>query len=657
MNAGTLVIMKRNQWILGVLLLAALLAAGCQSSGRDQTEKQRLETAKADERGTDSQTEEKIEYDVTPVKVFQQAIRETKEITYGLNAAGASLQGMESGIELLSGNEYAQAAAAGEEDQEDASSEELQADAEEERELTEQELRKLQWSVRGTDNGFFVAQYYRPEEIDWQIVLQGGAGMGVTLSDEQVAVIRERLRTERVEEKLRKAELRGEDLYANLEDGEELPEEPFTEEELALNASQITALTQRSVQNYVKSRTGLDYSEMRKPLEWQALDRNLIYCIPGEITTMRVEFLSGTVCGNFYEIYYRKAGWAREKKAEYVMRVEIEKGKWHFISNLPVNQAEPTTLAQIDFYSSRELARLQEPVELIDVPELPVAEYDDEEITDSKKKVVKDPVYYWAVITAQQDDTQVAVERVYNGDVISQRMLEARSYVPGESIQTVTLQAGERVAVKVSLDDVPKLRVKVTSKGYFGVYAFGSENRLKRFTKEGTPLSTYVSGRNYAGEHLGPQYSSETELLKFLEGTWLFYDGQMGDYTATVTFSGKGQITLETIVDCYKMEIFGYDRLYTDSRSDPPDVIKIKTTDEETLEYFTKYYPSLLKKVGEYRVRAVQKDGVQLLFLSLENKGKDGLSFLLPGADPLADEIVLYRFIGAPEDEGADGKG
>jgi hypothetical protein len=43
--------------------------------------------------------------------------------------------------------------------------------------------------------------------------------------------------------------------------------------------------------------------------------------------------------------------------------------------------------------------------------------------------------------------------------------------------------------------------------------------------------------------------------------------------------------------------------------------------------------------------------------LSFENKGKDGLSYLLPGADLLADEIVLYRFIGASGEVGNEGKG
>ena len=525
-------------------------------------------------------------------------------------------------------------------------------------ELTDQELRRLQWSIRSTDNGFFICHYYRPEEIDWQTVLQGGAGMKVTLSDEQVAVVRESLRTERLEEKQRIAELRGEDLMMELEEGEEPPEEPFTEEELALNASQVTALTNRSVQNFVKSRTGLDYSEARHPLEWKALDRNLIYYVPKQLETMRVEFMSATVCDNVYEIYYRKAGWAREKKAEYVMTVKVEKGKWTFISNLPLEQARPKTLADIEYVTSKELARLQGTKELIEVPELPKEEeYEEEVVTSSKKNAPKEPTYYWAIITAAQDQTEISVERLYQGDLITEGLLKDRYYIPGESIATVTLDAGEKVGVKVTLEDIPKLRIQVISGSYYGAYAFGEENRLKRFTKEGFPLSTYVYGRDYAGEQRGPEYQNEAGLLRFLEGTWLFYDGAEGEYTAKLTISNKGAITIETLTEIYYMEIYGYDRLYTDSRSDPPDVIRIRSTNEETLDIFTKHYPFLKTKVGDYRVKAIQKDGVQLLMLSFENKGKDGLSYLLPCADLLADEIVLYRFIGASGEDGNEGKG
>ena len=525
----------------------------------------------------------------------------------------------------------------------------LGAADEEERELTEQELRKLQYSVRWTDNGFFVSTYYRPEEIDWQTVLQGGVGMGVVLSDEQIALIRERMRTERVEAAIEKAIMRGE--WEEPEEGEEVKEEPFTEEELALSSGNVTALTLRSIQNFVKSRTGLEYSEARRPLEWPELARNLFYYVPHGSNTVRVEFMKATVRGNHYEIYWRKAVYSKEKKPEYVMHAEVENGKWKFISNLPIDEAEPKTLATIDFYLNKSDALVNWPDEWLELPELPKEEDEiEEEQPSSNKNVKEEPASYMAIITAEQDDCRVCVDRVYAGDMICEELIPKRIFVPGENLANVILQKGEKIGFKVTLEDVPKLRVKVTSGAYYGDYAFGSENRLKRMTKEGVPLPTYVMGRDIAGERRGPEYTSEAELLRLLEGTWLFYDGTMGEYTATLEFSGK-QATLKTLIDTYKMEIFAYDRLYVDTRSDPPDVIKLKSTDEETLALFQQHYPYLIRKIGDYRVRAAQKDGELMLMLSFENSGRDGLTALIPGADPLAEELEFYRFTGTVEEE------
>ena len=514
-------------------------------------------------------------------------------------------------------------------------------------ELTEQELRKLQWSIRGSDNGFFVCHYDRPEEIDWQQVLAFGAGMNVTVSEDQLAQIRETLRTERVEEARRKAEMRGE---LNPEEEEEPKEEPFTEEELALNAGNVTCLTLRSIQNFAKSRTGLDYSEARKPIEWKELARNLFYDIHGDANPMRVEFMSGTVCGNTYEIYWRRNVWSREKKPEYVIRFTYEKGKWNFISNLPIDQTPPKTLANIEFFTSKELARLSGASQFVDPP-MPEEEDDYEEATSNskKKQAKKDPVYYWAVITAACDNTRIGIERVYRGDEISKDLMNERIYIPGESLASFVLNEGEKIAVRVTLDDVPKLRVRAEQGAHYGDYAFGSENRLKRFTKEGMPLPTYILGRDEDGEHKGVNFQSEKELMRFLEGTWLYYDSELGEYTAVIRFDESGTMRIETFGETYVLVISGFDRMYADVRSAPPDLIKLKSTDEETLEIFTKYYSFLKRKVGDYRVRAIQMEGEQRLILSLENTGKDGLAYLIPGVNPLVDEIVLYRFIGTTD--------
>lgn len=647
--------MRKRRWICGICLALAFLA-GC---GKERVLTQAdLEVAVEETQTTEPQTAEKYDGEQKALEIPSRSAMAGKVITSSetvstkfqeSGGANPEIQ-VEANPEIQAeGNTQSQAEGIPEdhvEENSESMAEEIPGEEslpEEERELTEQELKKLQWSIRSSDNGFFVHTYYRPEEIDWEQVFYNGAGIKIGLSDDQVALIRERLRTERLEEEQRKAELMG--IEPSQEDEASEPKiPPFTEEELNLNADQITAVTLRSVQSFVKSRTGLDYSEARKPLEWPELSRNVFYFVHRDSNAFRVELMSGKVCGNRYELIYRKSVWAKEKKPEFVMQVEIENGKWRFISNLPYDTAPPITLADIDFYSSKELARMQGVEAMLDVPEPEEEDYYEEE-SDPKKKA-KDPTYYWAVITAREDNSLVSIDRTYRGDGISMELLEKRSYLPGEALGSYRLDAGQKIAVLVTLEDVPKLRVRISCDQYYGDYAFGSENRLKRVTKEGQPLSTYVYGRDVDGEKRGTEFANEAELLRFLEGTWIFYDSEMGEYTATVTFNAKGGIVLHTAAQDYVLEISGYDRMYADVRSAPPDLIKIRTTDAETLDVFTKYYPSLRKKVGDYRIKAVQMDGEQLLLLSFENSGKDGLSWLLPGANPLDDEIVLYRFTG-----------
>lgn len=542
--------------------------------------------------------------------------------------------------------------------QQEGAGEESPEEEEEERELTEQEVKKLQWSVRGSDNGFFVCTYYRPEEIDWQQVFYNGAGLRVTLSDDQLWQLRDQLRAKRLEEQRQEEELmailRGEEPLPGFFE-EETEEEPFTEEELALSNANLTALTLRSIQSFVKSRTGLDYSEARHPLDWPELSRNLFYFIHNDSNTIRVEFLSASVKGNRYQIYYRRSSRSKEKKPEYVMTAEIEKGKWTFISNLPVDHVEPITLLDVDYYASKEIARIQGVEAFLDIEELPDSAEEFEETTASKQKAKTEQAYYWAVITAREDDTRIVVERSYQGDLLSSLLLEDGYFIPGGEVGSILLQSGEKVGIKVRLEDLPTLRIRASSGSYFGAFAFGSENRLGRNTKEGQPLSTYVVGYDLNGEKRGTKYQDETELLEFLRGTWVFYDSEMGEYTASVVFDGK-TMRISTLLDTFVLQISGFDRVYADTQSAPPDLIKLKPGDNDTVTLFTQRYYALRRNVGDYRIKAVQLDGEQMLLLSFENTGKDGLSMLLPGADPLAEEIVLYRFVGAEERTETDGE-
>ena len=112
------------------------------------------------------------------------------------------------------------------------------------------------------------------------------------------------------------------------------------------------------------------------------------------------------------------------------------------------------------------------------------------------------------MITAAFDDTKISVDRVYQGDEISKELLQKRMIIPGEHLETFEVSAGEKIAVKVSLEDVPKVCIRVVSGSYYGDFAFGLENRLRRVSAEGLPMSTYVYGRDVDGESRGTQFTS-----------------------------------------------------------------------------------------------------------------------------------------------------
>lgn len=533
-----------------------------------------------------------------------------------------------------------------------------EAEEEEERELTEQELKKLQWSLRSADNGFFACQYYRPEEIDWQQVFYMGAGMNVSLDEGQLEIIRENMREEIRQERIKEEELwelylETNSLYVESEEEEET-QEAEEEIEVELSAGDVTTLTLRSIQNFVKSRTGMDYSEARKPLNWPQLTKNVFYFVREGTNRVQVKLIRATVKGNLYHLYYRLNAKRGQTEPEYVMTVEIDGYQWRYQSNLSLQKTEPITLLDVEYFSSGEIARLQGTKEMFNT----LSETDDADRqqepaqTSSKsgkkssKTSIKEPAALWAVITAKEDNTRIAIERAYLGDDISLSLAQEGYFIPGETISTVALQKGGKIGIRVKLEDIPKVRVRASSGNYYGEYAFGSENSLKRTDAEGMPKSTYVVGYDLNGEGRGTEYGVKDELLAFLKGTWVYYDGMQGEYTAKLVFDEGDKIHLSMTGLTYELECGKWNRIYADEGM-APDVLTFRTSDEKTQELINLWYPEIRKKMGDYRIRAVQKDGIQMLYFTPENSGAGCLSSLLPGATQDADEFVFYRFIGA----------
>lgn len=524
---------------------------------------------------------------------------------------------------------------------------------EEERDLTDQELKKLQWSIRSTDNGFFACFYDRPEEIDWEQVFYTGAGMNVVLNEGQLDIIRENLREQIRQEREKEEELWYQYLSSNslfLEEAEESEEEEEPEEEeieINLTAGDVTTLTLRSIQNFAKNKTGLDYSEARKPLNWPVLTKNVFYFVHEGSNKVTVKLMSAKVKGNVYTLYYRRDNKRGATEPEYVMTVEIEGNKWKYISNLSLKQTPPITLLDIDYYTSGELARLQGTKEMIVAAE----EVKEEQNPSKTAKVsTKAPQSYWAVITAREDNTVIHVEKAYLGDDVSEELAGEGFFIPGETIASVFLQKGEKLGIRVTLEDIPKYRIWAGSGDYYGEYAFGSENRLNRMEEDGTPKSTYVLGRDLNGEGRGTAYTTKEELLQFLKGTWVYYDSAIGDYTAKLCFDGGDGVSIAMPGLTYHLTVSKWNRIYVDEKG-APDVMTFQSGDEYTQELIEQWYPSIKKRLGDYRLRAIQRGGMQILYLTPENSGVGCMNYLLPGADDSMDEFVFYRFLGVSEEE------
>ena len=517
-----------------------------------------------------------------------------------------------------------------------------QTDQEEERELTEQEVKQLSRSVRSSDNGFFVCTYYRPEEIDWEQVFYNGAGVGMTLTDEQMYELRVRLTEEEAQKNPQPTPEPTEG-----EEGEEGEEVQEAEPEL-IEIPGLTVVSLNSIKSFVKSRTGIDYSEMRKPVEWPEFSRNIFYLVHGDSNYTRIELLSGTVKGTEYRIYYRYVGRNKSKDPEYVMTARIEKGRWTFISNLPVDAVEPITMLDVDFYMTRqEIQKL--PVKKIYDFSPKVSEDEEDDKEQEKKNTYvpkgKTPVPCWAVITARYDNTRICFERSFQDDDISEKLLAERFFIPAGELDEITLRKGEQIAVRAEMQWLPDLRIRAVVGNFSGAYSFGGENHLQRMTKEGLNLSTYVVGYDLDGEGRGTHFKNDKEFLQFLEGTWVYYDSTFGEYSAVINFDKDRHMNIYCYGQDFKIDITKYKKVYVGEDA-APDVMTLRVNDDVSLQKMGTMFYYWKRDLGDYRIRVVQMDGEQILLLSQESNGQDKLYPFFSGADELTEEYAFYRFIG-----------
>ena len=470
---------------------------------------------------------------------------------------------------------------------------------EEEIELTAREIRKLTASLTASDMNFFSCLYNRPEEIDWDSVLYNGGGIAIELNETQMTQLEAMWQQEE----------------------QEMPP--------------VTAVRQKDFNALVLAKTGLDYSDARKPLSWAELGRGILYSLHEASEEAQIEFLSGTVCGDIYKLYYRKNGETPRKEPGYVVTAQIVKKKWKFISNLSLKQTPPVTMLDLEFFATREEALACGAVQ---------------EFESSGRDDGQQENWYYAVMTACESDTRVRVQKAYEADELSSRALQEGVFIPGETFCDVVLSQGEKIMIPVDFQWVPYMRVTAVREEYYGEYCFGEENWLHRETEQGLPENSYVIGHDLDSEGRGTAYTSQSQMFNYLDGVWMYYDGILGEYTAMIRFDGGYRMQIITADQTYDLNITGYKRKNAD-KTQAPDVLTFGCWDEEVLAMIRQQFPFKADAMGEYMIYTEQIDGQQTLMLAQINSGEGCLTYLLPEIAEYTDRFVFCRFIGPMKEE------
>ncbi len=196
----------------------------------------------------------------------------------GSAAAPADTQNVPQAEETAAGEEKAETAenTAEAETDTDTAKEQEEADtaepSEASAELSDEEMKKIEEDLNSPKyNGFVASEFASPELIYWEQVFYVGAGLDTAAVDR---------------EEVMKAFMK----EAGLEELD----------------TDITFVGKGDVEAFVKSCTGMEYKDMKHPLNWMYLESYGVYChAHGDTNFMKVEVLSGKREGDTLTIDYR----------------------------------------------------------------------------------------------------------------------------------------------------------------------------------------------------------------------------------------------------------------------------------------------------------------------------------------------------------------
>ena len=462
--------------------------------------------------------------------------------------------------------------------------------------MTEEEFEAVAASREEGTVGFLTHSYARPEEIHWHEVCYDGAGITSELTEE----LRE--------------------MYENSTGWPiELDVEVIRGEDLA---------------RFAEEKTGVPYALARRPLSWDwwyDYETDTYIWQHGDTNAFGVEFTGGLRAGDWYKLWYWGSDYEHYNFSCCMeLTFRLVDGKWQFYSNLPVSSAPAATLADIEFYDTRDQAEAAGADAFIDVEE-----WDWDE-----------PDWCWAVVTSRFDGLRLSVDRNdYDADGMGM-MYSDDVRVPTIHLDGAVLDRGEKLAVKVNRAWYPDIRVAAQKDGLWGEFWFDEENGLHLWDEEGNRYPAYILGHDDSAEGWGPDYESEEGLANFLCGNWIYYN-EAGDAIEAV-FTFKDYRALSIAVGERLFEIFLTYDTWEDSWV--PNMLQMEKYDPEeswggSLEMFE-------RSLGDYLIEAEQLPNEQQLTLNQLNNGDGFLSYIFEDSGAgWQHPIVLHRYVGELPEE------
>ena len=457
--------------------------------------------------------------------------------------------------------------------------------------LSAEELEQIQGNMIDAENGFFLSDYCTPEMIDWNEVCYNGAGIDMPVLD---------------------------DLYEEIEDMEG---EIYTG---------VTAISGTDLEEFVQRTTGTEYGVARRPLEWPSLyNENVYYFMHGDTNYQPIELTKGEANGDIYRLYYERYDFNTDTYREYVMTTQIsEDNRWMYLSNLPTDAPSQATLLSMDFYQEWEKDQLagMAPKDYIEIP---------------PEMSPEDSPWYWVLLFALEDDTQITLEAADADSDIGQMLIWDGIFLPGEEVYSTTLNRGESIAVHTNLPWNPSIHLSANSGDFYGEYWFGEDNWRHLMTEERPLPTTPVVGHDDVAEGHGPDPQNNIQFFRMMEGSWIYYD-KSGTPAAVLSYDfNPGQFYIWTFDDSYDLWVNMMHINVPDSAV--ADGIRLSCYDTEILSRFPTddYDPD---ELGDYYVEVEDKGRERILHLKQANNGDGILSELLPGADYKTVEFTFHQY-------------